>query len=196
LRATATGEVEVISAGLVMRAIGYRGVPLAEVPFDAHRCVIPNRHGRVLEGEDAHRRGEYVVGWIKRGPTGVIGTNKKDAQETVDALLEDLAAGVLPDPPAPDPADVESMLRKRKSELITYEGWTQIDRHERTRGEPHGRPRVKLASIEEMLAVAASQTPDAEESHEAQSERDNAGPDGSTEDGSSSRAYGRLVERG
>jgi ferredoxin--NADP+ reductase len=196
LRATTTEEHEVISAGLVMRAIGYRGVPLPEVPFDARRCVIPNSNGRVLEGGDSHRRGEYVVGWIKRGPTGVIGTNKKDAQETVDALLEDLAAGLLPDPPTPDPSDVERMLRKRKPELVTYAGWTEIDRHERTRGEPHGRPRVKLASIEEMLAVAASQTPADDESDEPETEGGNGAKDGSTDDGRGSRAYGRLVERG
>jgi ferredoxin--NADP+ reductase len=162
LRARATDEVETISAGLVMRAIGYRGLPLGEVPFDERRHIIPNTHGRVLE-DGSQRPGEYVVGWIKRGPTGVIGTNKKDAQETVDALLEDLAAGRIPDPPAPDPTEIESALRARKPSLVTYAGWDQIDRHERTLGEPHGRPRVKLTSIDEMLEVAARQTPDSEE---------------------------------
>jgi ferredoxin--NADP+ reductase len=164
LRAKPTGETETISAGLVMRAIGYRGVPLPEVPFDERACVIPNIAGRVLDDDGSHRRGEYVVGWIKRGPTGVIGTNKKDAQETVDAVLEDLAAGALADPPAPDPQEIEDVLRKRKPDLVTYAGWDQIDRHERARGEPHGRPRVKLASIEEMLEIAAQETPGDDES--------------------------------
>ncbi len=164
LRARATDEQEVLPAELVMRAIGYRGVPLPEVPFDEHRCVIPNERGRVIAEDGSHRPGEYVVGWIKRGPTGIIGTNKKDAQETVDAVLEDLAADRLPEPSTPDPADLELMLRERKPNLVTYAGWRQIDHHERTLGEPHGRPRVKLASIEEMLAIAASEHPDARES--------------------------------
>ncbi len=164
LRANATDEHEVVSAELVMRAIGYRGVPLPDVPFDERRCVIPNERGRVLDHDGSARPGEYVVGWIKRGPTGVIGTNKKDAQETVDAVLEDLAADRLPEPPVPDPGDVERMLRERKPDLVTYAGWEQIDLHERSRGEPHGRPRVKLASIEEMLAVAASEHPEEGES--------------------------------
>ena len=162
LRARPTGEHETIPAGLVMRAIGYRAVPLPDVPFDERRHVIPNVKGRVLE-DDAHRSGEYVVGWIKRGPTGVIGTNKKDAQETVDSLLEDLAAGRIPEPAEPDPATIESTLRARVPKLVTYAGWDRIDRHERGLGEPHGRPRVKLTRIEEMLEIAARQHPDAGE---------------------------------
>jgi ferredoxin--NADP+ reductase len=157
LRATATGEHETIAAGLVLRAIGYRGVPLPDVPFDERACVIPNRAGRVLQapGSDAVLPGEYVVGWIKRGPTGVIGTNKKDAQETVDAILADLSSRTLPEPPAPDPAEVQAALRERVPHLVSYAGWTAIDRHERSLGEPHGRPRVKLTSIDDMLELAA-----------------------------------------
>jgi ferredoxin/flavodoxin---NADP+ reductase len=163
-RAVPTDEIEVMRAGLVLRAIGYRGAPLPEIPFDERRCVITNERGRVLDPDASTARpGEYVVGWIKRGPTGVIGTNKKDAQETVDALLEDLAAGVLPEPALPDPADMEAMLRARKPELVTYADWDEIDRHERRLGEPHGRPRVKLADITEMLEVAARQRPDDDE---------------------------------
>jgi ferredoxin--NADP+ reductase len=158
LRAQDTGERETVSAGLVLRAIGYRGLQLPGVPFDEPRGVIHNDHGRVL-GERGPLRGEYTVGWIKRGPTGVIGTNKKDAQETVDAIFEDLAAGRLHEPPAPDPAELEQTLATRQPDLITYAGWSEIDRHERQRGEPHGRPRVKLTRIEEMLRVAAAQSP-------------------------------------
>ncbi|HEY3829971.1 MAG TPA: FAD-dependent oxidoreductase [Solirubrobacteraceae bacterium] len=158
LRAQATGELETIPAGLVLRAIGYRGIAPPGVPFDASRAVIRNDRGRVL-GEDGPLRGEYTVGWIKRGPTGVIGTNKKDAQETVDAIFEDLAAGRLHEPPAPDPAELDETLRARQAELVTYAGWSEIDRHERELGESSGRPRVKLTRIEDMLRVAADETP-------------------------------------
>jgi ferredoxin/flavodoxin---NADP+ reductase len=159
LRAQATGELETIPAGLVLRAIGYRGTPLPGVPFDERRGVIPGEHGRVT-GPAGPCPGEYAVGWIKRGPTGVIGTNKRDAQETVDAILEDLAAGRLPAPPAPDPEELLTTLRARRPELVTYAGWSEIDRHERSRGEPVGRPRVKLTRIEELLRVAAGEVPE------------------------------------
>jgi ferredoxin/flavodoxin---NADP+ reductase len=159
LGAQATGELETIPAGLVLRAIGYRGTPLPGVPFDERRGVIPGERGRVT-GPEGPCPGEYTVGWIKRGPTGVIGTNKKDAQETVDAILEDLAAGRLPEPPAPDPEELLTTLRARQPELVTYAGWSEIDRHERSRGEPAGRPRVKLTRIEELLRVAAGELPE------------------------------------
>jgi ferredoxin/flavodoxin---NADP+ reductase len=163
LRAQAADERETIPAGLVFRAIGYRGIPLPGVPFDERSGVIPNESGRVLDPQTGKPvAGEYAVGWIKRGPTGVIGTNKKDAQETVDALLEDLLAGKVAQahtPKAPDAAAVESLLRERQPELVTYDGWAEIDRHERALGEPSGRPRVKLTRIDEMLRVAASQSP-------------------------------------
>ena len=108
------------------------------------------------DGGRACGRGEYVVGWAKRGPSGVIGTNKKDANETVDALLEDLAAGALLEPEPIGDAALEAFIRERQPELVDYEGWVRIDRHEQERGEPHGRPRVKLARLEELLAVHAS----------------------------------------
>jgi len=176
LRAQATDERETIPARMAFRAIGYRGEPLPDVPFDERSAVILNRGGRVLDpasGEPVP--GEYVVGWIKRGPSGVIGTNKKDAQETVDALLEDLAPsgnGAAPDagaggarggavhvPSSPDPDAVERLLRSRQPELVTYAGWEAIDRHERALGEPAGRPRVKLTRLEELLRVAAAERP-------------------------------------
>lgn len=157
LRAHGTEDFEEMSAGLVMRAIGYRGIPLPGVPFDERGGVIHNEGGRVL-GADGPIPGEYAVGWIKRGPSGVIGTNKKDAQETVDAIFEDLEAGRLRTPAAPDPAEVLQTLRARQPDLVTYEGWTEIDRHERGLGELAGRPRVKLTRIEEMLRLAANQS--------------------------------------
>jgi ferredoxin--NADP+ reductase len=161
LRAEPTGETETIEAGLVMRAIGYRGIALPGVPFDERRATIPNEGGRV-SGPTGPLTGEYVVGWIKRGPSGVIGTNKKDAQQTVDALLEDLVADRHLQPSDPDPQAIESLLRARVPSLVTYEGWSEIDKHEQALGEPHGRPRVKLTRIEELLRVAAGETPTAE----------------------------------
>jgi ferredoxin/flavodoxin---NADP+ reductase len=171
LRAAATDERETIPAGLAFRAIGYRGIPLPEVPFDQRSAVIPNDGGRVLDPDNGTPLpGEYVVGWIKRGPSGVIGTNKKDAQETVDAMLADLlpssnghaatAAGSgTHAPEAPNAAAVEALLRSRQPELVTYSGWEAIDRHERALGEPAGRPRVKLTRIDELLQVAAGEEP-------------------------------------
>ena len=164
-RARATSEHETIPAGLVFRAIGYRGIPLAGVPFDERLGVIPNEGGRVVDPSTRDPlRGEYVVGWIKRGPSGVIGTNKKDAQQTVDAILADVSSSVngdapLLDPESPDPAAVESMLLARQPDLVPYEGWLSIDRHERALGEPANRPRVKLTTIEEMLRIAAAEAP-------------------------------------
>jgi ferredoxin/flavodoxin---NADP+ reductase len=164
-RARATSEHETIPAGLVFRAIGYRGIPLPGVPFDERLGVIPNAAGRVLDPSTGEPlRGEYVVGWIKRGPSGVIGTNKKDAQQTVDAILADVSSSVNGDAPllapeTPDPAAVESMLLARQPDLVPYEGWLSIDRHERSLGESSNRPRVKLTRIDEMLRIAASEDP-------------------------------------
>jgi ferredoxin--NADP+ reductase len=158
LKAVATGETESIETGLVMRAIGYQGKPLPGVPFDERSATIPNEAGRVL-GPEGPLPGEYTVGWIKRGPSGVIGTNKKDAQETVDTLLADLAAGTHLQPADPDPESIERVLAERVPALVTYEGWSEIDRHEQALGEPHGRPRVKLTRIEHLLRVAAGETP-------------------------------------
>jgi ferredoxin--NADP+ reductase len=153
LRARPTGEYETIEAGIVFRAIGYRGIPLPGVPFDTDRGLIANEAGRVTDDGD-HALGEYAVGWIKRGPSGVIGTNKKDAQETINHVLADVEAGRTP---TPDPAleDLSELLAARHSGVVTYEGWERIDRHERATGEPSGRPRVKLTTLGEMLSIAA-----------------------------------------
>jgi ferredoxin--NADP+ reductase len=171
LRASPTEERETIPAGLVFRAIGYRGVPLPGVPFDERSGTIPHAGGRILDpATGAPLRGEYVVGWIKRGPSGVIGTNKKDAQETVDAIFSDASSGGegLHTPDSADAAAVERLLRDRQPDLITYEGWSSIDHHERALGERTGRPRVKLTRIEEMLRVAASESPTVEDLDEAE----------------------------
>jgi ferredoxin/flavodoxin---NADP+ reductase len=154
VRARATDVTEELDCGLVFRSIGYRGTRVEGVPFDESRCVIPNDRGRILE-----RTGEYAVGWIKRGPTGIIGTNKRDAQETVNVLLEDLDAGNLPAPSDPDPDTLEALLAERQPEAVSYAGWQAVDRVEREAGEPHGRPRVKLCSFDELLEAAKAATP-------------------------------------
>ena len=148
------GETETIECGLVLRSVGYRAVPLPGVPFDERAFVLPNERGRVLAPDGEPVPGVYAVGWIKRGPTGILGTNKRDADETVRCLAEDLGAGRLPAPPEPDPAKIEALLAERKPDLVTVEGWRAIDAHERERGSQEERPRVKLSSLEELLEAA------------------------------------------
>jgi ferredoxin--NADP+ reductase len=143
-RAVPTDRHETIPCGLVFRSVGYRGVPLPSVPFDEAACVIPNDRGRVEPGL-------YAAGWIKRGPTGVIGTNKKDATETVELLLEDARAGLLH---RDSDERLESLLAGRGADVVMYGGWVAIDLEERTRGEPQGRPRIKLCSWDELLKAA------------------------------------------
>ncbi|HET9244057.1 MAG TPA: FAD-dependent oxidoreductase [Gaiella sp.] len=145
-RAVPTDERETVPCGIVFRSVGYRGVELPGVPFDAGSGTIPNTSGRVEPGL-------YVAGWIKRGPSGVIGTNKKDATETVQLLLEDARAGALP---SASGEDLEKLLLERGIEHVLYAGWEAIDAQERAAGEPHGRPRVKLCTWEELLAAAAA----------------------------------------
>jgi ferredoxin--NADP+ reductase len=140
-----TEDVEVIPCGLVLRSVGYRGVALPGVPFDERRGVIANEEGRVSEQPRV-----YAAGWIKRGPSGVIGTNKKDAAETCERLLEDAAAGLL----EAEGGELEELLRGRGVDFVEYAGWQAIDEHERGLGAPRGRPRVKLTSWDELLAKA------------------------------------------
>jgi ferredoxin--NADP+ reductase len=154
IRPRPTDVTEELECGLVFRSIGYRGTRVAGVPFDEGRSVIPNDHGRVLE-----RTGEYAVGWIKRGPTGIIGTNKRDAQETVDALLGDLDSGNLPTPSDPSRDTLDALIAERQPDAVSYAGWQAVDRVEREAGEPHGRPRVKLCSFEDLLEAAKDATP-------------------------------------
>ncbi|MGZ8665925.1 MAG: FAD-dependent oxidoreductase [Solirubrobacterales bacterium] len=154
LRARDTGEREELSCGLVLRSVGYTGVPIEGVPFDDSKGTILNEGGRVLDSHDGgHRCGHYAAGWIKRGPSGVIGTNKKDALETVKHLLDDVASGTLLEPASPEPAAVEELLAQRGVRYISFEDWQAIDKAEVGRGEPHGRPRVKFVKVEEMLDV-------------------------------------------
>jgi ferredoxin--NADP+ reductase len=152
VRAVATEEREVIPCQIVFRSVGYRGVSLPGVPFDEWSGTIPNSTGRVLDEHGEPVPGLYVAGWIKRGPTGVIGTNKKDAVETVERLLEDARAGVLPAPSAG--SSLEELVAERGAHVVMYAGWESIDALERSLGEPHGRPRIKLCTWDELLAAA------------------------------------------
>ncbi len=156
IRPRDTGQRERIDCGIVFRSIGYKGVGIEGVPFDERRGVIPNEAGRVIDPETGGPvAGHYAVGWIKRGPSGVIGTNKKDAQETVDNLTEDALAGRLPGPPgAADREAIARLLDERAPGHLTFEGWQAIDVAERERGKPLGRPRVKFVRVEEMLDAA------------------------------------------
>ncbi|OBK30650.1 NADP oxidoreductase [Mycobacterium asiaticum] len=143
-----TGEREELSAQLVVRSVGYRGIPTPGLPFDEKRGTIPHSDGRI-EGS----RNEYVVGWIKRGPTGVIGTNKSDSQDTVNTLLADLAAAELSDFPDDHADKLLGWLTERQPKVVTSAHWDAIDQFERAAGEPHGRPRVKLANLAKLLQI-------------------------------------------
>ena len=139
-----TDELETIPCGLVLRSVGYQGVALPGVPFDERRGVMPNTGGRV---DGAERT--YAAGWIKRGPSGVIGTNKKDATETVELLLADARAGTLAC--VDSTQSLEALLDAKGAAYVEYAGWQAIDAAERAAGEPRGRPRVKLTAWEQLL---------------------------------------------
>ncbi|MDQ4051113.1 MAG: FAD-dependent oxidoreductase [Actinomycetota bacterium] len=149
LRPVPTGEVETLDCGLVVRAVGYHGRPVADLPHDAVTGTVPHDRGRVTPGV-------YVAGWVKRGPTGFIGTNKSCAQETVDRVLDDLDAG------RPDPVgtreSIASVVGGRQPDVVDLAGWRAIDDEERRRGRERGRARVKIVDVDEMRRVAAPST--------------------------------------
>ncbi len=147
-----TGETEVLPAGLVLRSVGYQGVALPGVPFDERSATIPNERGRVAGAERT-----YVAGWIKRGPSGVIGTNKKDAAETVELLLEDARAGLLDG--AEGGGRLEDLLDEKGATYVDYVGWQAIDAAERSAGEPLGRPRVKVTAWDKLLETGERAVP-------------------------------------
>ncbi|MDQ4112597.1 MAG: ferredoxin, partial [Actinomycetota bacterium] len=159
LVAEPTGETETIDTGLVLRAIGYRGRRMAGLPFDEHSGTLPNDRGRVVDPHTGQPLpGVYAAGWIKRGPTGVIGTNKTCAAETVATLLEDHAAGRLPG--ITTAADqFADLVRHRQPRRVDRNHWQRIDEYEIARGRSSGRPRVKLTDIEALLRVASGRAP-------------------------------------
>ena len=154
LQARPTTAFEDLPVGLVFRSVGYRGVPIPGVPFHDAWGVIWNDKGRVLDPDGREPRpGEYVAGWIKRGPTGVIGTNKPDAAETVACMAEDLARGRVLAPPEPDPGAVLALVQQRQPHYVSWPDWQRLDALEVARGRASGRPRVKFTRVEEMLAA-------------------------------------------
>jgi ferredoxin--NADP+ reductase len=164
LRPQPTDRRTTLPVGLVFRAIGYQGVPLPGIPFDAMAGVIPNQAGRIIDPRTGEPlRGEYVVGWIKRGPRGIIGTNKPDSQETVRMLLDDLAQGRLDKEEVPSRAVLERLLAERRHDFVSYDDWQLIDLLEQERGRASGmRPRVKFSRVEEMLHALQERKREAE----------------------------------
>jgi ferredoxin/flavodoxin---NADP+ reductase len=154
LQARATDQFEDLRVGLVFRSVGYRGVPIPGIPFHDAWGVILNDKGRVLEPESREPRiGEYAAGWIKRGPSGVIGTNKPDAAETVACMVEDAERGRLLAPTEPAADAVLALVRQRQPQWISWADWQRLDALEVERGRATGRPRVKFTRVEDMLAA-------------------------------------------
>jgi ferredoxin--NADP+ reductase len=154
LRSRTTDQVEEIPVGLVFRSIGYMGVPLPGVPFHERWGVILNEKGRVLNPESNEPvLGEYTAGWIKRGPSGVIGTNKPDAAETAECMLEDVAAGKCLTPAHPELDAITQLMQQKKPTYVSYEDWLRLDELETAAGTEQGRPRVKFTEVDKMLAA-------------------------------------------
>lgn len=154
IRPKPTNEFETLDVGLIFRSIGYHGVPISSVPFNENWGVISNEKGRVLESTNNEQiTGLYTSGWIKRGPTGVIGTNKTDASETVECMIEDISNGKILYPEADDISD---LISARKPNYFSYEDWNKINEFELLKGRTAGRPRIKLYEIDKMLEVVNS----------------------------------------
>jgi len=150
-----TGEFEVVPVQALYRAVGYFGSPLEEIPFDEGRGVIPNLQGRVLGADGSHVAGVYATGWIKRGPTGLIGSTKSDAMETIECLIADRDSLWQPTEPSADV--ILALLQERHVPYTTIEGWHRLDEHERALGEAEGRERIKVVPREEMLRVSRAE---------------------------------------
>ena len=152
LRPRPTEQVEELPVDMVFRSVGYRGVPLQDVPFDERRGVIANAQGRVLQaGGDEPLTGIYASGWIKRGPTGVIGTNKSDALETVKCMVADASGGKVLEPTGTAVEAAANLVRERQPEFFSYTDWLNLNKVEVSKGKDIGAPRVKFTRIEEML---------------------------------------------
>ncbi|MEU4314072.1 4Fe-4S binding protein [Nocardia sp. NPDC024068] len=153
LNARPTTDTGTLPASLVLRSIGYRGRPIPDLPFDDKRAVVPNEHGRVIGPDGAPVNGVYVSGWIKRGPRGVIGSNRVDSEETVEGLISDFIAGKLVAPTG-DREALRALVRERQPDLVDRVGWKAIDQAERGAGKEAGRPRVKFTSLADLLQAA------------------------------------------
>jgi ferredoxin--NADP+ reductase len=149
-RAKPTERTFTLDVDLVFKAIGYRGVPVPGVPFDERKGIVPNQDGRVLQAPGGARvPGQYVVGWAKRGPTGLIGTNSPDSKATVEKIVEDLPQ--LPARALPPREQLDALLRQRGVDFVSYADWQRLDRWEQEQGKPLGRARCKLTSVDELM---------------------------------------------
>ena len=155
LRPQATTDFMEEKAGLIFRSIGYHGNPLVDVPFDHNSGTIPNECGQIIDEDQdkSLRTREYVAGWIKRGPTGVIGTNKQDAVETVHRMLETFLQEKIEPRQQTDNAGIEALLKERNVDYVSFEDWKLLDEYETEAGQEQERPRVKVTSIEKMLEI-------------------------------------------
>lgn len=152
LRPKATDQTESLPVDLVFRSIGYMGVPLPGVPFDTKAGVIPNQGGRIIDPATQQAvTGQYCTGWIKRGPSGVIGDNRKDSKDTVTQLLEDVPGFPALDPENATRTSVERLLAQRKPGYVTYDDWKRLDQAEIANGAAIGRPRLKFSRVRDML---------------------------------------------
>jgi ferredoxin--NADP+ reductase len=152
MRPRGSGEFETIPCGTIFRSVGYHGIPLPGVPFDKANGVIPNERGRVVDLETGDVvRGQYVVGWIKRGPTGLLGTNKGDSSETVDAMLEDIQGQTAPIHSNQEPGSIESLLRSNNAAYLTFSDWKELDHLEIEKGAALGKIRQKFVHLSDML---------------------------------------------
>ncbi|MBN1515159.1 FAD-dependent oxidoreductase [Candidatus Sumerlaeota bacterium] len=152
VRPRPTDEITELPAGIVFRSVGYRGVALPGVPFDEKRGVVPNAEGRVKDAQNGEWiPGLYTAGWIKRGPSGMIGATKMDSGETVQCMIEDLQAGRVQEPEVAGAEAALEMIRQRRPEFIDFENWQKLDALELKRGQETGRPRVKFTSVPEIM---------------------------------------------
>ena len=155
-KVTDTDDSRQLEAGLVLTSIGYRGKPIRDLPFDETAAVVPNDGGRVVDPQSGRPvPGSYVAGWIKRGPTGFIGTNKSCALQTVQNLVDDYNAGLLAEPVAKAPA-LDKLVHSRRPDMVDGAGWQAIDQAEIARGSADERPRDKFTAVADMLAAAAT----------------------------------------
>jgi ferredoxin--NADP+ reductase len=160
IRPRQTEKFELLEAGLVLRSVGYKGIPLYGLPFLEDRGIVPNDHGRVIDPSTGNTiRGVYVSGWIKRGAHGVIGTNKGDAKETVSNLMVDLQNSAVFNPKHPGPGSIDTLLKDRNIRYVSYEEWQTLDRLETALGRPSRRPRVKFTSRKEIFEALDAPTP-------------------------------------
>jgi len=154
VRPEPTGEFEDLPVGLVFRSIGYRGVPLPGVPFHEQWGIIPNEDGRVLDSDSGQPVvGAYTAGWIKRGPSGIVGTNKPDAAETVHAMIDDLQNGMYLSPVEPSADAARAFIAARQPRFFSYADWQKLDALEKEYGQTQGRPRVKFTCIDDMIVA-------------------------------------------